>query len=159
MKSNLFHRLSSSKQSGFTLLEVLVTLLIVSFGLLGMAALQISALKNNLSAHHRSQATILAYDIVDRMRANITTIDNYVGIPDASVAAVDNCRTDTGCTPANMALNDLAEWRTDLAELPGGTGAVSSGALTGGGTFYTIEITWNDRGDASDPVFEMSFHP
>lgn len=154
MKFNLIHRNSLNKQSGFTLLEVLVTLLIISFGLLGMAALQISALKNNLSAHHRSQATILAYDIVDRMRANITTIDNYVGIPDASVAAVATCLTDTGCTPQNMALNDLAEWRTDLAELPSGTGRISSS-----GALYTVAITWNDRGDASDPVFEMSFQP
>ena len=56
--------------SGFTLIEVLVAVLILSIGFLGVAALQMNALKNNQSASQRSQATILAYFMMDEMRAN-----------------------------------------------------------------------------------------
>ena len=56
--------------SGFTLLEVLVALVILSIGLLGLAGLQAASLRYNHSSYLRSQATLIAYDIVDRMRAN-----------------------------------------------------------------------------------------
>ena len=58
------------KQSGFTLLEILVAMLVLAIGLLGLAGLTTSSMRNNLSASHRTQATWMAYDIVDRMRAN-----------------------------------------------------------------------------------------
>ena len=61
------------KQSGFTLLEVLVAMLVLAIGLLGLAGLMTSSMRDNLSASHRTQATWLAYDILDRMRANRTS--------------------------------------------------------------------------------------
>ena len=57
--------------SGFTLIEVLISMLILAVGLLGLAGLQATGLRNNLSAYNRSQATQLAYDMADRMRANV----------------------------------------------------------------------------------------
>ena len=58
------------RNQGFTLVEALIALLVLSIGLLGVAALQLIALQNNNNAMFRSQATYLAYDIADRMRAN-----------------------------------------------------------------------------------------
>jgi len=66
------HRInySGNKQRGFTLLEVLIALLVLSIGLLGLAALQTTGLRSNEMASMRTTATQLAYDISDRMRAN-----------------------------------------------------------------------------------------
>ncbi|HLE93281.1 MAG TPA: type IV pilus modification protein PilV, partial [Sulfuricaulis sp.] len=55
---------------GFSLIEVLVALLVLSIGLLGLAALQTTSLQYNTGSYFRTQATFLAYDIIDRMRAN-----------------------------------------------------------------------------------------
>lgn len=109
---------------GYTLIEVLVALLIISLGLLGMAGLQVTSLKQNQSAYMRSQATILAYDIIDRMRANVSAVDNgnyFV----SNGALTAGCETTSGCTDAQMAAHDIARWQTRLAEeLPSGSGLV-----------------------------------
>src|SRR5690606_3260878 len=63
-------------QHGFSLIEVLVALLVLSVGLLGLAMLQIEGLKHNTDAYYRTQATVLAYDIIDRMRANSDAAKN-----------------------------------------------------------------------------------
>jgi type IV pilus assembly protein PilV len=61
---------TSSRQQGFTLLEVLVTVIIVAIGLLGVAGLQVAGMRSNHSAYLRTQASIAAYDLVDRMRTD-----------------------------------------------------------------------------------------
>jgi len=68
MNQNLTSQLSNSK--GFTLIEALIAVVILAIGLLGIAGLQATNLKNNQSAYNRSQATLLAYDMADRIRAN-----------------------------------------------------------------------------------------
>ena len=60
----------TSRQRGFTLVEVLVTVIIISIGLLGVAGLQLAAMRSNHSAYLRTQATIAAYDLIDRMRTD-----------------------------------------------------------------------------------------
>jgi type IV pilus assembly protein PilV len=60
------------RATGFSLIEVLVTLVVLSIGLLSLAALQIATLKNNNSALTRFEATTHLYEILDRMRANRT---------------------------------------------------------------------------------------
>jgi type IV pilus assembly protein PilV len=74
------------KANGFTLLEVLIALVIFSFGLLALAALMAKGLQYNTSALHRSYASTQAYDIADRMRANRLgiTAGNYDSIPSGS---------------------------------------------------------------------------
>jgi len=64
------------KQRGFTLIEALITAIVMAVGLLGLAGLQIAGMKSNHSAYLRSQATIASYDLIDRMRANPAA---YVG--------------------------------------------------------------------------------
>src|SRR5664280_455779 len=67
-----------NKNSGFTLLEVLIAMLVLAVGLLGLAGLQATSLRNNQSAYNRSQATQLAYDLADRMRNNASVSANYL---------------------------------------------------------------------------------
>ncbi|HKA44856.1 MAG TPA: type IV pilus modification protein PilV, partial [Burkholderiales bacterium] len=122
MKTFRFQKVAA----GFTLLEVLIAIVVVAFGLLGLAGLQAFALKNNTSAAQRITATNLATDIIDRMRAN------YVGVVNGGYdqpsggynTQVTSC-SGTGCNPNELAQNDLYEWsRRVSAALPGGVGIV-----------------------------------
>lgn len=123
-------------QCGFTLVEVLVSLLVLSLGLLGLAALQSQSIKATHSAYLRTQATQYAYDILDRMRANREaaraeaydlTLANAAPVCNATASLVD-------C--------DRAEWRADLANLPSGTGAIDYDPAT---ELVTVLVQWNDE--------------
>ena len=130
------------KTNGFTLLEVLIALVIFSFGLLALAALMAKGLQYNTSALHRSYASAQAYDIADRMRANRLgiTAGNYDSI--SGVGSDPGCIA-TGCTPAQMAQYDGWAWNSaNAALLPSG-----SGSVTTDGTTYTITVTWDDDRD------------
>ena len=157
--------------SGFTLIEVLIAVVILAGGLLGLAALQAASLKNNQSAYNRSQATQLAYDLADRVRANVAGVGTYTTIlPSAATVQADCTSVSTTCTAADMATNDLKEWDTALKTLPGGEGIVcfdstvspsdgtsaATPACDGAGTTYAIKIWWNDGG-ASKQLFVVSF--
>ena len=119
---------------GFTLIEVMVAVLVLAIGLLGLAGLQATAVRSNDSALMRSQATILAYDMSDRMRANRQA---------ALGALYDLCSTNVdsaGCT--GTAKTDLQEWSAALARgLPFGAGRITRGA----GNAFTITVLWNDN--------------
>lgn len=133
-------RRPAGSQRGATLIEVLVALLVLSIGLLGVAALQVQALRNSHGAHLRSQATVLATDILDRMRANRTQ-----ALGGAYNVAV-------GVVPAGATLPefDLATWKQSLAAiLPGGDGAVVQA-----GNIATITVQWTDRLGADTFVTE-----
>jgi type IV pilus assembly protein PilV len=154
-------RAGRAQQSGFTLIEVLVSVLVLSIGLVGVAALQGVSLKNTQSAFMRSQATALAYDLADRMRANV--IAARTGLYDPGTAAtVAACKSATGCTAQDMAKNDLAEWNAAIATyLPMGQGFVcvdstpndgasaASPACDGSGTQLTVKIWWDDNRDGT----------
>ena len=71
-------------QSGFTLLEIMVAIVVLSLGLLGLAGLQAASLRNNQTAYYRSIATQQAYDIADRLRANLAG----VGAPHVIVTTI-----------------------------------------------------------------------
>lgn len=143
------------KANGFTLLEVLIALVIFSFGLLALAALMAKGLQYNTSALHRSYASTQAYDIADRMRANRLgiTAGNYDAI---SGTGTDPACITTGCTPAQMAQYDGWAWNsTNAALLPSG-----SGSVTTDGTTYTITVTWDDdRDGAADDNFVFQLQP
>jgi type IV pilus assembly protein PilV len=165
---------SHTTQRGFTLLEVLIAVVILSVGLLGLAALQATSLKSNHASLIRSQIAILSYDMVDRMRANrpAMTLGDY-DLPTSTQNA--NCTTVTGCTPAQMADHDYFEWSTLIARaLPAGQGVVcrdggdgdiydGTDAGThgcGGGTEFVVKLWWDENGDGTlDPPFVMSFQP
>lgn len=134
-------RLTVTGMRGATLIEVLVALLVLSIGLLGVAALLSTGMRNNYDAHLRSQATVLAHDIVDRMRANRTAAlgGNY------DTALTDKI-TLSGDDP--VFTTDLSEWKGRLATaLPVGRGAVSRN-----GSVVTVTIQWDDSGGANPPL-------
>lgn len=107
------------RTQGFTLLEVLVAMVVLSVGLLGLSGLQTTGLRNNHSAFLRSQATLVAHDVIDRMRANrdSAVAGNY-DIDYGSDPVSVNCTAN--CTALQIAQMDLMGWRDYVARLPGG---------------------------------------
>lgn len=121
---------ANRNQKGFTLIEILITVIVLSIGLLGLAGLQISGLRANISSEARSKASILANDIAERMRANPLGVQNDDAGADnqyANISTADqNCATLPGkfcsnyndgsshsadsCTPAQMAAFDSWVW-------------------------------------------------
>ena len=130
---------------GFTLVEALVSLLVLSIGLLGVAALQLSSLRANNSASFRSQATFLAYDIADRMRANRTAA--VTGAAGASAYDIGFGQA-TAASPATLAEQDLKDWLARIAAtLPAGAEAQVQSL---GNAMFAIRIRWDDtRGDSN----------
>jgi len=134
--------------NGFTMVELLVAMVVLSVGLVGLASLQLTSLKLNHSSYLRSQATVFAYDMLDRMRANSTGVvagsyNNIVGI------AADPACISVGCTTTQMAQHDGREWNQSLStSLPFGQGTV-----VGDGTDFTITVMWDDeRNGAAGPA-------
>jgi type IV pilus assembly protein PilV len=123
------------KHRGFTLLEVLIALLVLSIGLLGLAALQTSGLRSNQMATMRTLATQIAYDMTDRMRANPTGMTNleYIIATDETPAA----------SPATTAEIDLTEWRAQVARLPGGLSSITRSA--GPPVTHEITVYWDEE--------------
>jgi type IV pilus assembly protein PilV len=158
MKSQLLRHRSSTQ--GFTLIEVMVSLVILAVGLLGMAKLMLLSSHANDSAYLRSQATALAYEILDDMRANrqeainqptyITAAAVPPVTPGVLCVGVGSCNTST-----EVGLYDLYQWGLHLnanyvagppvppGALPNGQGSVAI-ATVGGQTTVTITVTWDD---------------
>lgn len=133
--------MSLNRNNGFTLIEVMVAVIVLAIGLLGFAHLQITSLKNNQSAQSRTIATVMAADILDKMRANQTAAQagSYALAIDA------NPPTD----PGNVAGEDIADWLNTLAtELPNGDGAINCVAFNITTPFVCdITITWREVQD------------
>lgn len=161
---------SPSRTSGFSLIEVLIAMVVFSVGLLGVAGLQISGLRANHNSALRTQTTYLAYDMADRMRANIQAV-NDGSFDSLSGDPGDPGCVDSDCTPALMAQTDLHEWNlANATMLPSGSGAVCldstpndgtpvSIACDGLGTAYAIKIWWDDDKSGTPKLFAMSFKP
>lgn len=141
---------------GFTLVEVLVSLVVLSMGLLGIAKLVLLSSHSNDSAYLRSQATDLAYAMLDDMRGNRgqamahaydVAINTAAGAPGACMGV--------GCAPAALATYDVNTWLARLAAaLPSGTGSVvttTTVAPAPAGTTAVIVVQWDDA--AAQSVF------
>lgn len=132
VSSNYKAGLTAVRRSrGFTLIEVMVAIVVLSIGLLGLAGLLASGLKNSHSAYLRSQATWLAYDALDRMRAN------------RGNALAGGYNLALGAAPggAGLAATDLGEWDAALTNtLPAGDGSIT----VNGDRSVIIIVQWND---------------
>lgn len=169
------------ESAGFTLVEVLVAVVVLAIGLLGLASLRVASLHFNHSAYLRSQATLMAYDMAERMKANPVALRNGTyNIP--AKEQNGDCLTITGCNPVAMAQNDAYEWDTALRGiLPDGRGVVCLdgspndatygddgeglvASCDGAGAIYVVKLGWKDdraKGGTEDgkEVFETSFLP
>jgi type IV pilus assembly protein PilV len=132
------------KSAGFTMLEVLVTLLIIAISVLGSASLQAFALKVSQSGQLRSQAVILAGDLLERIEANnpAAVSGNYAPTTLPTSSAKD-CAVDF-CQPNELATYDLVQFNTRLqAQLPGASLTITF--VAGPPASYTVRIDWEER--------------
>ena len=146
---------------GFSLIEVLVALFVLSIGLLGLAALQTTGLRFSHQSYERTQATLQAYDIIDRMRTNksgtgdtVNTTYNDVSLD--SAPGTTDCAA-TSCNGTQLAEYDLRQWNNANAGiLAKGRGAICKGTFTNdannyptgctqSGSIYRIAITWREN--------------
>ena len=154
---------SAPPQRGFLLLEALIALLILAIGLLGIAGMQAMSLKNNNSAIMRTQATILAHDIIDRARTNKDS-SYLIGI--GVQPPYQNCLSGNNCSPSQMADFDLANWKcalgsfddSSICNILGITGVLAEGdgAITLVNSTYTVSISWIDGSSGESKTFTMS---
>ncbi len=121
------------------MIEALVSLVIISIGLLGVATLQISGIKQSSSAQWHSQAVWANYEMTDRISANSAAVfASYAGI-DTDNNYSQNCTTNP-CTPAQMITADAQQWKAQVSQLPLGRGVISSSNAN------TLDVTvmWQD---------------
>ncbi|MES2823290.1 MAG: type IV pilus modification protein PilV [Pseudomonadota bacterium] len=132
---------------GVGLIEVLVTLLVLSSSLMALGALQTRALAFNQGAYIRSQTNIYAYDIFDRIRLNTANLNNY------NVAAAP-FNLATAVVTAPQAAADIDQWRRNIATTtPSGTGAIACVVAT---QVCTVTITWNELNNSGQAAEDIS---
>ena len=167
---------SSAYQRGFTLMEILITVVIMSVGLLGLAGLQFDSLRGNQNAYMGSVATSQAWDAADRLRANIPGVDadNYTS-PNSGTS--HNCQS-SACSSSDLAEFDKYEWHQANADLlPDGQGVICvdstpddgvsqashecDGTLVGGIRMFAVKVWWDDdrNPDTALRRHVMSFIP
>lgn len=146
MTKKIFNK--KSKTLGFSLIEVLVALFVLSIGLLGLAALQTTSFRLNNQSFLRTQATVQTYDIIDRIRAN----DNgayTLALTGSAPTAPTNCNAST-CSANDMASFDLNQWISGIrGSLPQGQGAVSITTNR-----YAVTISWVENGVVKTQTLE-----
>jgi len=123
-------------QSGTTMIEVLITILVMSVGLLGLAGLFANSIKSTNEGYLYSQVVALAYDMADRIRANPSVLSNYGQTPPTTINK--DCYSTT-CTPSELAEFDLFEWNNRIdSNLPSATPSI-----TINGNNATVQIQWS----------------
>ncbi|MCB1895475.1 MAG: type IV pilus modification protein PilV [Rhodocyclaceae bacterium] len=136
--------INGTRQLGTSLIEVLVAVVVLAVGMLGVAGMQASALRNNQAAYERSVATFLANSITERMAANRAAALNG----DYNTALSSSCPTPGGGT---LASQDLTDWITEIRS-PGMLGTTACGAVNcavvGGVTVCQITLQWTDQRSA-----------
>lgn len=147
------------KEKGFSLIEVLVALVVLSIGMMGVAALFMDSLRNSGSAIYRTRAVNLAEDMADRIRANQSAAANYVASTSDS-GTNNNCNDSnaaaaTACTPVQMAAHDIFTWKQMITNaqtgLPAGEASIARNAATNPPT-YTITVQWSEQDEIFNNV-------
>ncbi|MEJ1336876.1 MAG: type IV pilus modification protein PilV [Candidatus Sedimenticola sp. (ex Thyasira tokunagai)] len=138
---------TNNKQQGATLLEVIVSFMLLAIGLLGVTALQISGSQFSHDAYLRSQISISMNDMVDRMRINRSNAATYVT---TSIALTGTAPV---CNPGGKpdATNDISCWQRHLMVnkiLPPGT----TTSITRSGNEYVIAVNWTDRQETAHNI-------
>jgi len=131
------------RQRGDTMIEVLVTIIIIAVGVLGAAALQVTTLKNLSSSHSASVAAIVAQDFGERMRANPAAVlaGNY-DIDGAPTTSGTNCVANPCATEALADYDKETWWAQLTAVLPSGSGQVAPLAV--GSNIFVLTVRWDE---------------
>lgn len=148
-------RFKQRYQTGFSLVEVLITLVIMSVGMLGIAGLYVQSMQAGRTSMLRHHAVTLAGDVADRIRANPTAAIAYID----PVGADNDCVLGTvDCTPAQMAANDILLWKAQASEnLPGGDVTVVFTAANGfTPPNYQITVSWTEPGQVPTPTYVIN---
>lgn len=147
-----------NSQRGFSLVEVLIALVIMSVGMLGIAGLYVTSMQAGRTSMFRHHAVTLAGDVADRIRANPRALGAYASA--AGAPGADNSCVGGGvdCIPADMAANDIFLWRNQaIATLPAGTVAVTFTAATPTvPPTYGITIAWNEPSAQVPPTYVLN---
>lgn len=138
-----------ARQDGFTLIEVLIAVVILGFGLLGFALLQTMNVRFVQSANYRTQATNLSYELLDQIRINRIAAALYVGSYTATTTAAD-CESPTGASLNQATV--MKDWRCRLGKA---LGDEASAKVTRSGDEVTVSVSWGDERwlDAADTTF------
>jgi len=146
-----------ARQDGLTLIEVLVALVVLAFGLIGIAGMQASSLRSGQDAYLRTQAMAIAQDMADRMKMNWQAALDNDYFPSGDPLVIDdeygspsftNCASET-CTPEDVAFNDIGQLASHFTDVYGvDDGFVptlpegSALSLTRDGNVFIITVTW-----------------
>ncbi len=134
------------KSKGFSLVEVLIALIIMSVGMLGIAGLYVQSMQAGRTSMLRHHAVTLAGDIADRIRANPTAGAAYTATPGAD----NNCvGTGADCDVAEMAAHDIFLWRAQANDFlpPMGDGSEQVIVAFDGAALpptFTITVRWDE---------------
>jgi len=128
-----------ARQGGFSLIEVLVAVVILGFGLLGFALLQTMNVRFVQSANYRTQATNLSYELLDQIRINRIAAALYVGTYTATTATAD-CQSPTG-----TALDKATVMKDFRCRLGKALGENATASVTRNGDVVTVNVTWGDE--------------
>ena len=159
---------------GFSLIEALVTLVVLSIGMLALANLQLQTLVDSRTAAMRNYAALMAYNLADQIRSNgVAVAAGKFNMPAAEPVA--NCFAAAGCTPEQMATTAYATWLADVREsMPGGDGIVCTDSSPNDGTSseegkngcekdvnapYVIKIFWSEDNGGTPRLFSTALIP
>jgi len=138
---------AAARIRGFTLVEVLIALIVLSIGMLGISALYLESLRASRAALVRTEAVTLTSDIADRIRANRNPLNAY------------DCggTCDAGEGGNAIAIADLNAWRTAVAgQLPGGTASITFVAAAANATsIYTVTVGWTEVGYTNPLTYQL----
>jgi type IV pilus assembly protein PilV len=140
------------KQRGFSLVEVLIALVIMSVGMLGIAGLYVQSMQAGRTSTLRHHAVTLAGDVADRIRANPRAAIAYQG-----VGLDGNCVSGVAdCDEVSMAGHDILLWDQQAVDtLPDGDVEIIFDD-SGVPPIYTINITWSEPGAVMQPAYSIS---
>lgn len=144
------------REAGFSMIEVLVAVLVLALGLLGFALLQTTNLRFTQSANYRTEATNLAYDLLDQMRANRFQAAQYAGAAGADFApgTLSHAACSRPVGAATIAAN-IARWKCQVVDALGPT---AGAAVTYADGDVRLTITWGDqRWDPQNPDQATAF--